>query len=83
MKNVSGTIYDKLAEFSMDLKSKFDSNRSYHGDNWDEGMAQDILLGLVWDRNVDTVHPSVSININKKVGGKPTGDDTLIDPEKP
>ena len=66
LKTVSDMVFDKLAEYSMDLKTKFDSTRSYHGDEWNKEMEKDILIGLLWDRILDTVHPSISINKNKK-----------------
>ena len=80
MEEVCNDIFSKFKEFNMNLKSRVDSTKEYHGDEWTESMKEDILIGLKWDRAQDTVTPKISVNKGKKIGGKAVTKDVNEDP---
>ena len=68
MEEVCNDIFSKFKEFNMNLKSRVDSTKEYHGDEWTESMKEDIFIGLKWDRAQDTETPKISVNKEKKWG---------------
>ena len=82
MKSTAAIIHKAFSNFSMDLKTKFDTIEEFQ-DDWSEDMMTEILIGYSWHRRQDTLHPNINLNKSKKIAGKSTQDGLATNPVLP
>ena len=82
MKDTAAVIHEAFKNFSMDLKSKFNTIEQFQ-DDWTEEMLTEVLIGYSWDRRQDTLHPHINLNKGKKIAGKSIEEGLATNPVLP